>query len=85
MLKTLLEMFPLSSELDPISVDKGPPPRVLLKNVAESIWDSSYPESANSQTSSYKAVVKVNNRITAQDWFQDVRHIEFDFEDDISK
>lgn len=76
-------MFPLSSEPDPISVDKCPPPRVLLKNIAESIWDSSYSDSANTQTSSYKAVVKVNNRITAQDWFQDVRHIEFDFEEDI--
>ena len=76
-------MFPLSSEFDPISVDKCPPPRVLLKNMAQSIWDSSYSDTAKTGNNSYKAVVKVNDRLTAQDWFQDVRHIELDFEDDI--
>ena len=76
-------MFPLPPEVDPISVDKCPPPRVLLKDMAQSIWDPSYFDSAKTETTSHKVVVKVNDRITAQDWFQDVRHIELDFEDDI--
>ena len=73
----------MPSELDPISVDKCPPPRVLLKDMAQSIWDSSYSDSEKMETSSHRTVVKVNDRITAQDWFQDVRHIELDFKDDI--
>lgn len=31
----------------------------------------------------HQAWVKVNERITVQDWYQDVRHFEFDFQDDI--
>ena len=76
-------MFPLPSKLDPISVDNCPPPRILLKNMAQSISDSSYSDSEKMETGSHKAIVKMNDRITAQDWFQDVRHIELDFEDDI--
>ena len=29
------------------------------------------------------AKVSVNKRMTTQDWYQDVRHFEFDFEDDV--
>ena len=79
-MKNLLEIFPLSPGFDIISLDKVPPPRVSLKDMAESVWDSSY---TTTEATSHKAVVKVNDRITAQDWFQDVRHIELDFEDDI--
>lgn len=70
-------------QLDVISVDKISPPRVLLKDVEPSGWESSYSDPTTTRTTSHKAVVKVNDRITAQDWFQDVRHIELDFEDDI--
>jgi sulfite reductase alpha subunit-like flavoprotein len=73
----------LPPELDPISVEKCPPPRVLLKDMAHTTWDSSYSDSEKTEVTSHKAVVKVNDRITAQDWFQDVRHIELDFGDDI--
>jgi len=31
----------------------------------------------------HKGTIKVNQRITAPDWYQDVRHLEFGFEDDI--
>ena len=30
-----------------------------------------------------RAVVKCNKRITAEDWYQDVRHLEFTFSDGI--
>ena len=83
LLKILLKTFPLPPELDVISLDQIPPPRVSLKDVTHSVWDSSSSDSPKTETTSHKAVVKVNDRITAQDWFQDVRHIEFDFEDDI--
>ena len=83
LLKHLLEVFPLPPGLDIIPVDKVPPPRVSLENIAHSFWDLSSSERTNTETTSHKAVVKVNDRITAQDWFQDVRHIELDFEDDI--
>lgn len=83
LLKHLLEMFPLPPELDVVPVDKIPPPRVSLKEMAQSVWDSSFSDSIKTETPSYKAIVSVNDRITAQDWFQDVRHIELDFEDDI--
>ena len=83
LLKNLLKMFPLSPEIDIISPDEVPPPRVSLKDMAQSVWDSSYSDFIKTETTSHKAVVKANDRITAQDWFQDVRHIELDFEDDI--
>ena len=51
--------------------------------MAQSTWDSSYSDSVETESTSHKAAVKVNDRITAQDWFQDVRHIELDFEEDI--
>jgi len=79
LLKILLELFPLPPKFDIIPVDKVPPSRVSLKDMAQSA--SSDPK--KTETTSHKAVVKVNDRITAQGWFQDVRHIEFDFEDDI--
>ena len=31
----------------------------------------------------HRAVVNCNQRITADDWFQDVRHIEFKFQDNL--
>jgi sulfite reductase alpha subunit-like flavoprotein len=31
----------------------------------------------------FKAVVSCNRRITADDWYQDVRHLEFTFSDNI--
>ena len=31
----------------------------------------------------HKGTIKANRRITAPDWYQDVRHLEFGFEDDI--
>ena len=75
-------MFPLPSELDVIPLDKVPPPRVSLKDLAQSICDSS-PYPTETERNFHKAVVKVNDRITSQDWYQDVRHIKLDFTDDI--
>lgn len=31
----------------------------------------------------HNATLKSNTRITASDWFQDVRHLEFTFDEDI--
>ena len=31
----------------------------------------------------FAGTIRCNKRITASDWYQDVRHIEFEFEDDI--
>lgn len=76
-------MFPLPPELDIIPIDKVPPPRISLKDVPQSGLNSSSSDPTTTETTFHQAVVKANDRITAQDWFQDVRHIELDFEDDI--
>ncbi|KAG2064219.1 riboflavin synthase domain-like protein [Suillus decipiens] len=58
-----------------------PPPRVSLSNLASgALLD---PDPLDEDTKFHTASVKFNRRINAEDWFQDERHFEFSFEDDI--
>jgi sulfite reductase alpha subunit-like flavoprotein len=56
-----------------------PPPRVVLP--ATSSTELANTEDPMDNDSRYhQAKVSINERMTAQDWYQDVRHFEFDFE-----
>ncbi|KAJ7454826.1 riboflavin synthase domain-like protein [Mycena latifolia] len=76
---TLLLSYPLLEGLEIIPAATIPPPRV---SVAQ---DTAFtaPPSAPVHRDFHLARVKCNTRITAEDWYQDVRHLEFDFEDEI--
>ncbi|TFY74580.1 hypothetical protein EWM64_g9432 [Hericium alpestre] len=80
---TLLELFPLPSNLHVDSADALPPPRV-------SIIDALPDELIHTQDPLlqdvlyHNAKVLRNERITAEDWYQDVRHFELQCEDDIA-
>ena len=82
LLSTLLELFPLPSGLEIIPRAELPPPRVALLS-ADEITLQNTVEPLDSDSNHYTAVLKCNKRITAEDWFQDVRHFELKFEDQI--
>lgn len=76
----LLEVFPLplGVELLPETI---PAPRV---SIVDSPDLSSLSLSGTKADDGYRTVTLTKNeRITAEDWYQDVRHFDFDFDEDI--
>ena len=65
-----------------ISAETIPLPRVSLVEISR---DSSKPVEDPLMTNKnyHTAIVKSNQRITADGWYQDVRNFEFDFVDNI--
>ncbi|EKM53089.1 uncharacterized protein PHACADRAFT_259251 [Phanerochaete carnosa HHB-10118-sp] len=75
---TLLELFPLPSGLE-IKPDVILEPRVsIIEGEPAALWPD---------TGLFKgyhtATVSSNTRITAPDWYQDVRHFDLDFDEDL--
>ena len=81
MLSTLLNIAPLPTGVEPVSPSKPPSRVVLGETTADKLKDVVNPLSKDPRYR--QAWVKVNERITASDWYQDARHFEFDFQDDI--
>ncbi|KAJ6612272.1 hypothetical protein B0H10DRAFT_2053037 [Mycena sp. CBHHK59/15] len=82
--EALLRTHPLPHDMEIIPADRIPPARASIENLAQKArapGDNSPPVELNADF--YHAIVKCNTRITADDWYQDVRHLEFDFEDEI--
>jgi hypothetical protein len=85
LLDVLLQLHPLPDGLEVIPADALPAPRVSILDAPP----SHAPESADSESPPLEATVyhtarlKSSTRITPSDWFQDVRHLEFEFDDDI--
>lgn len=81
--ETLLHIFPSHSSSDSFGVVEGPPPpRVTIVDTKRS--EPNVPTNVLLQDGRYHlATLTRNDRLTADDWYQDVRHIEFDFDDDI--
>ncbi|KAI0363943.1 riboflavin synthase domain-like protein [Pilatotrama ljubarskyi] len=78
----LTHIYPLPESVVEEAPDNLPCPRVSISDAAPSaqltrldplVTDREY----------HLATVTYNKRITAEDWYQDVRHFEFSFEDDI--
>jgi len=78
----LLEMFPLPAGVQMSPVNELPPPRVLLHPASQATLDEQQ-DPLNVDVEYYEGIVKVNERMTTEDWYQDVRHLEIDFQDDI--
>ncbi|KAJ3742934.1 hypothetical protein DFH05DRAFT_1498607 [Lentinula detonsa] len=77
----LLELMPLSPGLHIIPSGQTPSARVSLKTYSDHQLTLNDPLEYDNEY--HSATVKCNTRITSQDWHQDVRHIELEFEDDI--
>ena len=82
LLGALLQLYPLPSGSTLVSEDELPPARVSIEETTlEALKGCHDPLEDDSEF--HIATVRVNKRITAEDWFQDVRHLQFDFNDDI--
>jgi len=82
LLETLLEMFPLPSGVELTPANVIPPPRVVLEPASQATHDTSQ-DPLKVDLQYHRGVVKTNERITAADWYQDVRRLEFEFEDNV--
>jgi len=69
----LLHIYPLDPELEKLGSLNKPPSRITTRDVS-SEEKSIIPFDAD-QTY-FDVTVRCNRRITAEDWFQDVRHLE---------
>jgi|SRR6267154_6457564 len=80
LLEVFLQLYPLPHEQDNISPGR-PLPRVSMSELKSD--DSLNPDPLDEDKKYHTTSVKCNRRITAEDWFQDVRHFEFSFAGDI--
>lgn len=77
--EAMLRLYPILDTLPIASTSKLPPPRVTLKSPEEGVeLVPLYP------TGALPVTLNKNDRITAQDWDQDVRHIELKSEQDVN-
>ncbi|KAH7912072.1 riboflavin synthase domain-like protein [Hygrophoropsis aurantiaca] len=81
LLDTLLVLHPLPPDLTVLPSNTKHPPRISISYDAETLPNG--PLSSNADPNFHEAIVKCNRRVTAEGWFQDVRHLEFKFEDAI--
>jgi sulfite reductase alpha subunit-like flavoprotein len=82
LLDVLLQHYPLplAQEQDTIPADR-PPPCVSIGHVtSDATMD---PDPLDMDEKYHTASVKCNKRTTTEDWFQDARHFEFSFKEDI--
>lgn len=77
----LLDIYPLQDGAIPDTTSGVPQPRVTLKQEDGACVSISSPLSLDKGY--HAAKLRCNRRITSPDWYQDVRHIEFSFEEDI--
>lgn len=79
----LLRLFPLPPHLSPLPAEELPTPRVaLLPANSEELQSTPDPLVFNDRYYIFELVK--NERITADDWYQDVRHFEFQCQDDLT-
>lgn len=81
LLNTLLHLAPLPTGVEPVSQTKPPSRVVLEETTVDKLKNVVDPLSKDPRY--YQARVKANERITASDWYQDVRHFEFEYQGDI--
>ncbi|KAL0571445.1 NAPDH-dependent diflavin reductase [Marasmius crinis-equi] len=78
--EALLQVLPLPPGLEAHPADETPPARVSISAASPSPLVD---DSLNGAKGYHDCVVTCNDRITAEDWYQDVRHLEFTFREDI--
>ena len=79
----LLKLFPLPLHLSPLPAEELPTPRVaLLPGTFEELQSTPDPFLGNDRYHTFELVK--NERITADGWYQDVRHFEFQCQDNLA-
>ena len=79
----LLRLFPLPPHLLPLPAEELSTPRVtLLPATLEELQDATDPLVDDDRYHTFELIR--NERITAEDWYQEVRHFEFHCQDDIT-
>ncbi|TFK69170.1 riboflavin synthase domain-like protein [Pluteus cervinus] len=86
LIATLLQLNPLPAGTSIIPNEKIPPPRISLQKTTpgEATTSDTRVDPLSQDDSYFLATLTKNERITAADWYQHVRHLEFDFDEDIS-
>lgn len=82
LLETLQQLYPLPPGMIALAAEDKPPPRISVQIVSDAAFKD-YKDPLGVDKGYHTASVKVNRRITALDWYQDVRHFEFEFKEDI--
>jgi hypothetical protein len=75
-------MFPLPPDIEVTPATDVPPPRVLLSPAPQKKLEE-HRDLFEMDMLYHQGVVRVNGRITAEDWYQAVRHIEIEFDHEI--
>jgi hypothetical protein len=79
----LLRLFPLPPHLSHLPAEELPTPRVtLLPATSEELQSTPDPLVGDDRYHTFELVK--NGRITVDDWYQDVRHFEFQCQDDLA-
>lgn len=78
----LLRLLPLPPGVNMVPADQLPPPRVAMHGSTSDALQRCI-DPLEYDRAFHTATVKSNRRITTDDWYQDVRHFDFDFDDDI--
>nr|VWO96020.1 Beta-lactamase (EC [Ganoderma boninense] len=78
----LLQVYPLPHGLQRESFDSLPPPRVAIAD-ADKDAQITRKDPLVADREYHTATVVVNRRLTAEDWYQDVRHFEFELPEDV--
>ncbi|KAI0709189.1 riboflavin synthase domain-like protein [Earliella scabrosa] len=78
----LLHVFPLPEGATQESLDSLPPPRVAVTN-AQAGAEITRKDPLVTDREYHIAKLTCNRRLTARDWYQDVRHFDFELDDNV--
>ncbi|KAH9856143.1 riboflavin synthase domain-like protein [Lenzites betulinus] len=78
----LKQIYPLPNGVAQEPLDSLPPARVTMSDAPMGA-QRTRKDPLVADREYHLAIVKCNKRITAEDWYQDVRHFEFSFDDEI--
>ncbi|EIW74789.1 riboflavin synthase domain-like protein [Coniophora puteana RWD-64-598 SS2] len=82
LLDTLLHLYPLPAGSDKLPSSSKPLPRVSVTDISPQT-SVDEPDPVDVDGRYHDAALTRNERMTSDDWWQDVRHFEFSFKDDI--
>lgn len=77
-----MQLYSLPDGLQRESFDGLPPPRVAITD-ADKNAQITRKDPLVADREYHSATVVVNRRLTAEDWYQDVRHFEFELAEDV--
>ncbi len=78
----LLQIFPIPEGLTAEPLDNLPPPRVAIRS-ADKQARITRKDPLVTDRQYHNAVLTCNRRMTAPDWYQDVRHFEFELDENV--